>query len=49
MKTLKNKLYAVVLLICGYLPVLIDKDVTALVFFAFIAIPLFFAKENWIY
>lgn len=49
MKTLKNKLYAVVLLICGYLPVLIDKDATALVFFAFIAIPLFFAKENWIY
>ena len=35
--------------ICGYLPVLIDKDATALVFFAFIAIPLFFAKENWIY
>lgn len=33
MKTLKNKLYAVVLLICGYLPVLIDKDATALVFF----------------
>ena len=29
MKTLKNKLYAVVLLICGYLPVLIDKDATA--------------------
>lgn len=28
MKTLKNKLYAVVLLICGYLPVLIDKDAT---------------------
>ena len=46
MKTLKNKLYAVVLLICGYLPVLIDKDATALVFFAFIAIPLFFAKEK---
>ena len=45
MKTLKNKLYAVVLLICGYLPVLIDKDATALVFFAFIAIPLFFAKD----
>jgi hypothetical protein len=32
-----------------YLWVLIDKDATALVFFAFIAIPLFFAKENWIY
>lgn len=49
MKTLKNKLYAVVLLICGYLPVLIDKDATALVFLTLIAVPLFFAKENWIY
>ena len=48
MKTLKNKLYAVMLLICGYLPVLIDGDGTALIFFAFIAIPLFFAKEKWI-
>lgn len=49
MKTLKNKLYAVVLLICGCLPVLIDKDATVLVFLALIAVPLFFAKENWIY
>jgi hypothetical protein len=49
MKTLKNKLYAVVLLICGYLPALIVKDATALVFLALIAVPLFFAKENWIY
>lgn len=49
MKTLKNKLCAVVLLICGYLSVLIDKDATALVFLALIAVPLFFAKENWIY
>lgn len=49
MKTLKNKLYAVALLIYGYLPVLIDKDATALVFLALIAVPLFFAKENWIY
>lgn len=49
MKTLKNKLCAVVLLICGYLQVLIDKDATALVFLALIAVPMFFAKENLIY
>lgn len=49
MKTLKNKLYAIILLICGYLPVLIDGDGTALVLFGFITAPLFFAKENWIY
>lgn len=39
MKTLKNKLYAIALLACGYVPVLIDNDGTALVFFG---------KENWI-
>ncbi len=49
MKTLKNKLICCSITYLWYLPVLIDKDATALVFFAFIAIPLFFAKENWIY
>lgn len=48
MKTLKNKLYAIALLLCGYIPVLIDGDGTAFVFLGMIAIPLFFAKENWI-
>ena len=41
MKTLKNKLYAIALLVCGSLGV-------ALVLFGMIAVPLFFAKENWI-
>lgn len=49
MKTWKNKLYALVLLACGYLCVLIEKDATALVFLAMLAVPLFFAKENWVY
>lgn len=49
MKTWKNKLCAIVLLACGYIGVLLENDATALVFFAMIAIPLFFAKENWVY
>lgn len=49
MKTLKNKLFAIVSLACGYAGVLIENDATALVFFGMIAIPLFFTKENWIY
>lgn len=49
MKTWKNKLYALVLLACGYLGVLIENDATALVFLAMLAIPLFFAKENRVY
>lgn len=48
MKTLKNKICSILLLGCGYVPVLIDHDGTALVVFACIAIPMFFAKENWI-
>lgn len=49
MKTLKNKLCAVGMLAVGYLTMLVDRDGTVLVFLAFIAIPLFFAKENWIH
>lgn len=49
MKTWKNKLSAITLLGYGYMGVLIENDATALVFFAMVAIPLFFAKENWIY
>lgn len=48
MKTLKNKLYAIALLVCGSLGVAMENDATALVLFGMIAVPLFFAKENWI-
>ena len=49
MKTWKNKLSAIILLACGYVGVLIDNDATALVLFTMFAVPLFFAKKNWIY
>lgn len=48
MKTLKNKLYAIALLVCGGLGVALENGATALVLFGIIAVPLFFAKENWI-
>lgn len=48
MKTLKNKLYAVIMLLCGCVPTFMEQDGTALVFISMFAIPLFFAKENWI-
>lgn len=48
MKTLKNKLYAIALLVCGSLGVALDYDATALVLFGMIAVPLFFAEEYWI-
>lgn len=48
-KTLKNKMYATLLMIAGVVPTMIDGDATFLVFAGCIAIPLFFAKDNWIY
>lgn len=48
METLKNKLCAIGLLTCGSIPALIIDDATALVFMGMIAVPLFFARKNWI-
>ncbi len=48
-RTLKNKLCAILLILCTLPVVFLDGDATATVFMAFIAIPMFFAKENWIY
>ena len=46
---MKNKLYALLLIACT-LPVrLLEGDAPATVFIAMIAVPMFFAKENWIY
>lgn len=43
-----NKMTALGLLGLGYLSTLIDGDGTGLVILAMLAIPLFFAKENYI-
>lgn len=44
--TLGNKLCACLLLLCGLVPMIIDHDATAFVFFSMFAVPLFFAKDN---
>ena len=45
---LKNKLYAL-LLVGLSLPIMfLDGDATATVLMLFFAVPMFFAKENWI-
>ena len=47
-RTLKNKLYAILLILCT-LPVVFLEDATVLAFTAvFFAIPMFFDKEPWI-
>ncbi len=48
-KTLKNKIYAALLITIGMVPVVIDGDGTFLVLAGCIGIPMFFAKDNWIY
>lgn len=45
---IKNKIAAILLLVIGFLTMLIDNDGTAFLLIALVAIPLFFAKENWI-
>ena len=48
-KLIKNKIYAVVLIIIGALSVPIEWDATFFLFTLIIGVPMFFAKENWIY
>ena len=47
-KTWKNKLLSVVLMICGVLTTLIEGDATVLLFISLLAIPMFFTKEIWV-
>ncbi len=47
--TLKNKLYALLLIACTLPVTLLEGDATATVFVGFIAVPMFFAKESWVY
>ena len=48
-QTLKNKLYALLLIGCTLPVMFLEGDATATVFVGFIAVPMFFAKESWVY
>lgn len=48
MKTIKNKLMAILLVVVGAIPAITYGDGGVLVFCLMLAIPLFFAKENYI-
>ena len=48
-KTINNKIYALVMVSLGAALMWLDGDATVLVLFLMIGVPLFFAKENWIY
>ena len=48
-RTLKNELYAFLLIGCTLPIIFLEGDATATVFISMIAVPMFFAKENWIY
>jgi len=45
---MKNKLYSLLLMGSTLIISVLDGDATSMVFVAIIAIPMFFAKENWI-
>ena len=49
MKTLKNKIYAIALVGIGVAATFLLKEgIGVLIFMLMFAVPLFFAKENWI-
>ena len=48
-RTLMNKLYALLLIGCTLPVMFLEGDATATVFVGFIAVPMFFAKESWVY
>lgn len=48
-RTYLNKLYAILMLMTGGVAAVVSGgDVTFLVIMSFIAVPLFFARKNWI-
>ena len=49
MKTIKNKIGAVIILLISLVPVAIDNDITCLFLFGALAIYMFFAKEDLFY
>lgn len=53
MKTLKNKIVAVLMMLLACVPLILFRDEqidgTYLLFFAMVCIPLFFDSESWFY
>ena len=47
-ETFWNKVIALAMIFIGMIPMFVDKDATAVVFISFIAVPMFFARTNWI-
>ena len=47
-RTFANKIIAILLGIIGWVATFIDNDATIFVFLMLIAVPLFFARTNWI-
>lgn len=45
---LANKLYALAMMALGVITTLLSRDITVAVFIFLIAIPVFFAKKNYI-
>lgn len=48
MKTLMNKIMAIVFILTGWFSIKIDGDGTVFIFTLMIGIPMFFDKENWV-
>ena len=47
-RTWKNKVSAIALLVLGSVPIFMEHDATAFVLMSCFAVPMFFTKDNWI-
>lgn len=47
-ETRRNKIYAILLVVAGALPLIFDRDITALIFTIMIGLPLFFTTKKYI-
>lgn len=45
---IRNKIYAVLMVLASLPVVILERDGTVLLFSLFFGVPMFFAKENWI-
>lgn len=45
---IRNKIYAVLMVLASLPVVILEKDGTVLLLSLFFGVPMFFAKENWI-
>lgn len=48
-ETWRNKLYAIIMISIGAVPIVYDNDATVFMLMLIIGVPLFFSRKNWVF